>query len=386
MSAVLAIGTTSLRRFFRDRSNFFFVLVLPMLLVVAVGLQFGDSGSAGRVMLVGSGPLAQEVSAGLKRQDLAVDRLDGAGTAREVVARGRADVAVLVSPTHEARWAAGESVQLTVIPGSQANGQASVATVQSVLATLSNNRAAVRAMTDAGVGPSEAKRSLDKVDGVGPSLTVSLVGQDLGDEFAGLGEFDLGAAQQLSLFMFLTALTGSAMLIQSRELGVTRRELSAPVTAGQVIGGEVLGRFVISLTQGLYMVVGTAVLFGVNWGDPLATGLVVASFAGVSAAAAMVLGSLMDNANAAGGLGIGLGLVVAGLGGSMLPIELFPSSLTVVSALTPHRWAYEAYAEIQRRGGGVADVLPQLGVLVAMTALLLPLGAWLLQRSLSRAM
>ena len=123
-----------------------------------------------------------------------------------------------------------------------------------------------------------------------------------------------------------------------------------------------------------------------NWGDPLATGLVVASFAGVSAAAAMVLGSLMDNANAAGGLGIGLGLVVAGLGGSMLPIELFPSSLTVVSALTPHRWAYEAYAEIQRRGGGVADVLPQLGVLVAMTALLLPLGAWLLQRSLSRAM
>ena len=53
---------------------------------------------------------------------------------------------------------------------------------------------------------------------------------------------------------------------------------------------------------------------------------------------------------------------------------------------TPHRWAYEAYAEIQRRGGGVADVLPQLGVLVAMTALLLPLGAWLLQRSLSRAM
>ena len=386
MSAVLAIGTTSLRRFFRDRSNFFFVLVLPMLLVVAIGLQFGDSGSAGRVMLVGSGPLAQEVSAGLKRQDLAVDRLDGAGTAREVVARGRADVAVLVSPTHEARWAAGESVQLTVIPGSQANGQASVATVQSVLATLSNNRAAVRAMTDAGVGPSEAKRSLDKVDGVGPSLTVSLVGQDLGDEFAGLGEFDLGAAQQLSLFMFLTALTGSAMLIQSRELGVTRRELSAPVTAGQVIGGEVLGRFVISLTQGLYMVVGTAVLFGVNWGDPLATGLVVASFAGVSAAAAMVLGSLMDNANAAGGLGIGLGLVVAGLGGSMLPIELFPSSLTVVSARAPHRWAYEAYAEIQRRGGGVADVLPQLGVLVAMTAPLLPLGAWLLQRSLPRAM
>ena len=105
-----------------------------------------------------------------------------------------------------------------------------------------------------------------------------------------------------------------------------------------------------------------------------------------SASAAMVLGSLMDNANAANGVGIGLGLVVAALGGSMLPLELFSDGLMKVSALTPHHWAYEAYSEIQRRGGTISDVLPQLGVLLAMTAVLLPLGAWLLRRSLSRAL
>mgnify|MGYP001011406972 CR=1 FL=1 len=386
MSAVLAIGATSLRRFFRDRSNFFFVLVLPMLLVVAIGLQFGDAGSAGQVVLVGSGPLADEMASELEAEDLVVERLADADGAREVVARGRADAAILVDAVDETRWAAGEPVQVMVIPGSQANGQASVATIRSVLGTLSNHRSAIDALTDEGAERGAAQRALAKAGGVGPTVKVSIVGQDLGEEFSGLGEFDLGAAQQLSLFMFLTALTGSALLIQSRELGVTRRELSAPVTAGQVIGGEVLSRFVISLAQGLYLVVGTAVLFGVNWGTPLATGLVVAAFAGVSASAAMVLGSAMDNANAAGGLGIGLGLVVAALGGSMLPLELFPSGLLAVSAFTPHRWAYEAYSEIQRRGGGVVDVLPQLGVLVGMTALLLPLGAWLLRRSLSRAM
>lgn len=386
MSAVLAIGATSLRRFFRDRSNFFFVLVLPMLLVVAIGLQFGDAGSAGQVVLVGSGPLADEMASELEAEDLVVERLADADGAREVVARGRADAAILVDAVDETRWAAGEPVQVMVIPGSQANGQASVATIRSVLGTLSNHRSAIDALTDEGAERGAAQRALAKAGGVGPTVKVSIVGQDLGEEFSGLGEFDLGAAQQLSLFMFLTALTGSALLIQSRELGVTRRELSAPVTAGQVIGGEVLSRFVISLAQGLYLVVGTAVLFGVNWGNPLATGLVVAAFAGVSASAAMVLGSAMDNANAAGGLGIGLGLVVAALGGSMLPLELFPSGLLAVSAFTPHRWAYEAYSEIQRRGGGVVDVLPQLGVLVGMTALLLPLGAWLLRRSLSRAM
>ena len=99
----------------------------------------------------------------------------------------------------------------------------------------------------------------------------------------------------------------------------------------QVIGGETLGRFGIAFGQGIYMVIGTAVLFGVDWGDPFATTCVVAAFAAVSASAAMVLGSLMDNANAANGVGIGLGLVVAALGGSMLPLELFSDGLMTVS-------------------------------------------------------
>lgn len=386
MSALLAIASTSLRRFFRDRSNIFFVLVLPLLLVVAIGLQFGDAGSAGQVVVVGSGALTDEVSSGLESQNLVVDRMSDAEAAREVVARGRADAAVLVEAADERAWSAGDPVEATVIPGSQAGGQAAAATIASVVSTLSDRRAAVTALTERGIDRAQAERALDSVGAVGPTVEVTTVGEDLGEEFSGLGAFDLGAAQELSLFMFLTALTGSALLIQSRELGVTRRELSAPVTPAQVIAGEALARFAISMTQGLYLVIGTAVLFGVNWGDPLATGLVLAGFAGVSAAAAMVLGSTVDNANAANGLGIGLGLVMAALGGSMLPLELFPDSLRTVSAFTPHHWAYEAYSEIQRRGGGVTDVLPQLGVLVAMTAVLLPLGSWLLRRSLSRAM
>ena len=46
MRPVVAIAGIALKRYFRDRSNYFFVLVLPMLLVVAIGLQFGDSGAA----------------------------------------------------------------------------------------------------------------------------------------------------------------------------------------------------------------------------------------------------------------------------------------------------------------------------------------------------
>ena len=39
---------------------------------------------------------------------------------------------------------------------------------------------------------------------------------NVAQRFTGLGRFDLGAAQQLLLFVFLSSLTGAATLIQAR--------------------------------------------------------------------------------------------------------------------------------------------------------------------------
>ena len=100
----------------------------------------------------------------------------------------------------------------------------------------------------------------------------------------------------------------------------------------------------------------------------------------------MMVGSVMDNDTAAAGVGVGGGLVLAGLGGCMVPPEFFPETLAAISFATPHRWAYEAFAAIQRHDGTLADVLPELGVLAGMAAALLLLGAWLLRRSLNRAL
>jgi ABC-2 type transport system permease protein len=60
--------------------------------------------------------------------------------------------------------------------------------------------------------------------------------------------------------------------------------------------------------------------------------------------------------------------------------------MRAISRVTPHAWAYEALADIQRHGAGLVDVLPQLGVLAAMALVLATLGGWSLRRSLSRAM
>ena len=132
--------------------------------------------------------------------------------------------------------------------------------------------------------------------------------------------------------------------------------------------------------------VATSLLFGVDWGSlPLAL-LVLLLFSLVAFGAAILLGTLLENEGAAAGAGIGFGLVLAALGGSMFPLELFPDTMRSISRLTPHAWAYEALADVQRRGAGLVEVLPELGVLAAMAALLVALGSWSLRRSLTRAM
>lgn len=387
MGPMLAITATSLRRFLRDKSNYFFVFVFPLLLVILIGITFSDEGASGQVVVVGDSALAQDLTSTLEEANLTVASAPSADEARDDVARGRADAFALVDASDQQAFADGSPVDIEVVAGSSTSSTAARQAIQSAVATLDLSRTTQAVLVDAGVASGDAQRDLRAAKGAGPSLVMSVAGDDSLDEaFAGLGQFDLGAAQQLSLFVFLASLAGASSLIQSRQLGVTRRELAAPITTGQVIAGEALGRFAVAMTQGVYIVVGTAVLFDVDWGNMVASIVVLALFCAVSAAAAMVLGALLDNDNLAGGVGVGVGLVMAALGGSMLPLELFPDGLLRVSAVTPHHWAYEAYAEIMRRGGGVTDVLPQLGALLGMTVLLLPLGAWLLRRSLGRAL
>ncbi len=387
MRAVLTITGAELRRFLRDRSNIFFVFIFPLLLVVVIGAQFGSSATTGRVSIAGEdGPLRQAIVTELEASKSTVAFGDWDDIVEEV-SRGRTTVGLRFPDGSNASFAAGQPVELEMLPSSQS---ASIAVQQIVRAAVDKvelDRAQVAALVTRGVTAPAAEGAIAtaRTQVTAPTVQVEDV-DELAQEFSGLGQFDLGASSMVLLFTFLSSLAGSATLIQARRQGVIARALAAPVSNTQVLLGQAGGRFTIALFQAVYIVVATGLLFGVDWGNLWLTALVLVAFSAVSAGAAMVLGSLIDNEGAASGVGVGLGLVMAGLGGGMVPLELFSDTMRTVSKLTPHAWAYEAFAEIQRHDGTLVDILPQLAVLTAMAAVALVVGAWLLRRSLARAM
>ena len=383
---VLAIAGVDLRRLFRDRSNIFFILVFPLLLVLVVGVVFGGDDAVGIGVVAPAGdPLAQRIVTALHDDDaLDVHDYGSERGLRSAVEHGRLQAGVIVPADFAERLRAGEQVDIGFLAGPSGVGAAAQPIVDAAVRPQLIELQAARFAADRGDGDLDA--AVARATQLAPSLPkVGVDTRTVGDQlFADdLGRFDVGASSELVLFMFVTGLASSAALIRTRRMGVSRRMLSTPTAPRLILVGELLGRFAIVALQGLYIVTATWLLFGVGWGDPLGALSVVVLFGLVATGAALLAGAVFRNEQQASGAGIMLGLGLGAIGGCMVPLQVFPPTLRTIAHATPQAWANDAFAELVGDNAGVAAILPNLAVLAAMAAVLLAVATWRLRRVLT---
>ncbi len=383
---VRAIVRVELTRWARDRSNAFFIFILPLAIVLLVGLQFGEPPASKIATVVPDDSVVAsevlEVLADNSRIELvsysseheAIDDLDGGSLTAAIVFPADLDQRLadgLPSTIGFTSTNTGTGPQLQTLVGDALSRSIAVPT-------------AVAAATERGADPAEAARIAAEQRPVAQLITVSTT--TTGDRLfpEDLSGYDVGAAGQVVLFIFLTSLTGSVTMIQSRQLGITTRMLSTPTRVSSLIAGEALARFAIAVTQGVYIMVATAVLFGVDWGNPVASTAILVVFGAVGAAAAMLAGASFSTVEQASGVTVVVGLVLAALGGSMLPVELFSDTMLTIARAIPHYWALDAFAEVVRHGATIGDILPQLAALAGFAVALGLLAAWRLRVTLTR--
>jgi ABC-2 type transport system permease protein len=385
----LTIAGVNVRRMIRDRSNFFFVFVLPLLLILVLGAVYGG-GSQPRLGVTGGGggPLADALVSDLADQPtVKVIRYSDSDAMALAVERGELEAGLELPADYDQQ--ARSRVEVGFIARSlQEETELRTVVAEAVARQNAVLRAAGFAVEQGVAGYSQALAAAQaqQVNVGGITVASSMVGEPYG--FTLGGRFDLGAQSELILFIFLTSLAGSAALIQTRTFGVSRRMLATPTPVRTVLVGEALGRFGVALVQGLFIVAGTWIIFGVDWGDPVATAAVLVVFSLVGAGAAMLMGSVFSSDAQASGIGVLLGLGLAALGGCMVPLQvfqLFSPSLYQVAHVTPHAWALEAFIEIAQRGGGLGNILPELGILLGYAVVFLAAAAVALRHTLTRA-
>jgi ABC-2 type transport system permease protein len=381
----LAIGLNELRRLVRWRMNIFFIFILPMMIILLLGMAFGSDRA--RIGVVGGthGSLAQALVRDLgSERSLDLRRYGSEGDLLDAVSRGSVSAGVVIPRDYDERLGHGRRVALRYLARPDQLAQQLKSTVDSVVAGQSGLAGAAQLVVRLrGLSFEQGLARARAMQTFVPTISVKLTAPDGGAYPSGSGRFDTSASTQLLLFIFITSLNGAIGLIEARRLGVARRMLATPTSVRTVLVGTLLGRLAVALVQSLIIVLGASLVFGVGWGDPAAAALVILSFCLLASGAAMLLGALVSSEQQAGGLSMLLGMGLAALGGSMAPLEVFPPLMRKIAHVTPHAWANDAFGKLLNHHGGVVSVLPDVGVLLGVAAVLLALGTMRVRRTLA---
>ena len=381
----LAIARLGFTRQMRQRSNVFFMFIFPMALILVLGASFGGSMTA-KVGVVGAdgGELEAQLVERLENADAyVVVEEDDEDALLEGVERGRLQAGVLFPPGYDDTLQAGDTAEVRFVARAD-QMQLSAAVQAAVGDQAAVLRAARLAQEETGASPdaamAAATAAASEIEPI--EVRVTTVGEALFPETT--GQYDVGASGELILFVFLISMMGGVALIESRRLGVIRRMLATPTSPRDVILGDGLGRFALAITQGLLILFGSRLFFGVDWGDPLGAAMLLCAMGLVGAGAGMLIGSVLRTEQQAIAVSLLLGLGLGALGGSMVPPEIFTDTMRAVSHITPHAWALDGFTELVRHGGSAADVVQPTLVLLAYGAVLLALASWRLHHVMTR--
>jgi ABC-2 type transport system permease protein len=191
--------------------------------------------------------------------------------------------------------------------------------------------------------------------------------------------------------MFFVALPLSTTWLQERRQGTFTRLRSLGIPPSHLLAGKLIPYYAINLVQvvlmlavGLYVVP----LFG---GDALtlghsAAGLAVmalaVSFAAVSYA--LLIANLVSTVEQATILTGVTNLMLAALGGVMVPRFVMPLAMQRASMASPMAWGLEGFLDIFVRDGNVATIAPKALLLFGFGAASLLLAGVMLRRTSDR--
>jgi ABC-2 type transport system permease protein len=386
--SVLAISGVDLRRLRRDKVALFFIVLMPVVVMVIIGASFG---AAPRSVPVGIVDLDRSpVSTGFLQQlrDAGTVAAESYGSVEEMEADVRTDriVAGIVVP---------QGFQSTLMGGGSASVQVLAEPNQSTSRVVG---AAVESVAEQQGGMMAAaafasrQRGGDMATNVETAAEVAETLPRVGVRTRTVGkvvaadsnQFSYTAPSNLVLFVFINSLAAGGALVQMRRLGVSRRMLSAPLRASTVLLGAGVSRFLIAFLQTVLLLAVGAVLFDVSWGSPPAVMALGTVFALVATGAGLLVGAIVENPDQASALGIPLAIGMGMLGGCMWPLDVVPPALRVLGlVVTPHAWAMEGWTKLVFEGQGIGAIALDLAVLVGWAAALITAGVVLLRRSLT---
>jgi len=412
IAGTLSVTWKEIQLILKDVGSLALFFVLPLFLIVMMGganLQFTDKTTTVllNVCLVNEdrGGFGREVAKALIREvkELQVETLTSVAEAEARVAQGKVKAAIIIPDgfTRDIQNYEPTAIEVIVDPGDPdaasivrgiMNEVVSEVTVwgevqHGINTVLDESGAFTRANAQLRQGMEAQTLGviMTTLDDMRRTPAIDVVTEDLtGAKVTGGIEiiFALMFPGFTVMFIFLNVNWSSSSLLREREAGTLRRLLASPASRGAIIAGKMLAFMLLSCMQ-------VVVLFGVGnafFKMPLGhspDGLVVLTIvvALTSTALGMLVAALAKSSGQAGSVGLILGFIMAGVAGCIgvlarVPLVRTEGLMGILANLTPHGHALDAYYSLMVEKATLVEVLPQIGILLAMSVVFFLVAQW----------
>ena len=410
MTKILHIGWKDLKIIFRDRAALILMLVAPFALTLGMGLITGSFSSGGSgisklpVVVVNQdgGQLGEALQNVLTSPDLA-DLLAPTLLTDPVAARQQVDAdqiaAAVIIPAgftdsvipKDASGAAAAAVAIEVYknPARPISSGVVESIVQGFVDRVEAGRvggqvAIEQLLANGLIAPQEIPKlaqelGAEQANQTGNAQLISVKRLDKSPQQTNTFNPLLLMAPGMALvFLMFTVSLGSRSILVEREEGTLARILSTATGGGKILVGKITGVYFIGAAQMFILIVASAVLFRLSWGDPLGVFLLVLAAVIGAAGWGLLLAAIAKTPGQVRSMGMAMMLLFGLLGGSFFGGTL-PEPWSAIGKITPNAWAMDGFTTLAR-GGTTADLIPIILPLLAMGAILLTISVILFNR------
>ncbi len=393
MKKILHLAWNDIKIEFADRSTVLFFFILPLVFTALLGASMRgpdpDADNRFVVLVVDEdqSDLSANLIAELENSAVVRPELTSQSQANLRMADGDAAIILVLHRGLESELGAGRAVQLELIkspndPNTLAMEQAIYTATGKVGGAILAAINAVNAAEKSQSFADEAARQVYFADSLkiareamATPFAVSEVTQAPAAARTSMNSFELSSAGQLVTWTMITLLGASEVFVNERIGGTLRRLLSTPTAKATVLLGKITGRLGMGMLQMAVLILVGALVFKVNWGNsPLALALVVIAFGLAAIALGVMLGAFAKTRSQASGLTVMFSMVMAALGGAWWQIEITPPVYQSAVKILPTTWAMQGFNRVIVRGGGPADVLLEVGILLGFALLFFVIG------------
>jgi ABC-2 type transport system permease protein len=393
----LHIGVKDLTVTVRDFSALGILLVMPAVLIFVLGTALGNLAANIEktplgVVNLDKGGVGAKVTDGfftdaqLTKLFLAT-RYRSAADARAAVARGDLAGAIVVPADFSRRLDTGRPSELLLYtdPGREIAGTIIRSVSEAVSTRVS--AASIAARTSAfyvtsmrvsdysfvGRVIGQAVQSATET-GALTAIGLNETTAAQGKEISSLSYYAVGMS---AMFILFGSMFGAFSLIRERDNWTLPRMLMTPATRVDIVGGKMLGVFLVGLAQFAVLFTFTSML-GVTWGDPVAVAFVAVPTVAAATGMSVLIAAVGKTVRAVSGIAQIVIQFMAAVGGSFLPVAAFPAWLQPLHYASVNGWAIDGFLAVMR-GGSALAILPNAGALLLMGVAFGAFGAWRLR-------